>query len=280
MKILFTGNGTSGSWKIRGEQLGAACGGIVKPKATRQDIKQVDIVVVVKRISEQLLSDIRAAGKPWIFDVVDFYPQPECTNWNKDQSIDWVRSRLKHLQPNGIIWPNQCMQVDCANGTPNFVLHHHYRPHIAINPIRKYIKKIGYEGSSRYIGEWHAPLLDLCKLRGWDFVINPKNLADLDIVMAIRDEKFNGYAQRHWKSNVKLANAHGSGTPFIGPLEQGYLDTCSGWEFWADNPKDLPELFDLLESQVMRKKINERFLSKRILIEHCAQDLIRFINAM
>ena len=34
MKILMTGTGNSGSWRIRGEQLGAAIGADVIPRAT------------------------------------------------------------------------------------------------------------------------------------------------------------------------------------------------------------------------------------------------------
>ena len=280
MKILFTGNGTSGSWKIRGEQLGSACGGIIKPKATRQDLKQADVVVVVKRVSDQLLEDIRASGKPWIFDIVDFYPQPECTNWSKSQSIDWVKTRLKLLHPNAIIWPNKCMMHDCANGAPGLVLPHHYRPGMTINPIRENVKLIGYEGARNYVGNWLGPILEQCIKRGWQFRINTFEMAEMDIVLAIRDDHVNGYAQRHWKSNVKLANAHGSGTPFIGPLEQGYLENSTGLEMWADDVRDLPRVFDRLESSSLRKNIRDTFLNKSISVEKCATQLKEFIDAM
>ncbi len=280
MKILFTGNGTSGSWKIRGEQLGTACDGIIKPKATRQDLKQADVIVVVKRISDQLLNDIRSSGKPWVYDLVDFYPQPECTAWTKEKSIDWVKTRLKILHPNAIIWPNTCMMRDCANGMKGTVIYHHHRQKISTNPIREHIKLIGYEGSREYIGEWLGPILKECIRRGWQFRINTMELAEMDIVLAIRDKHVNGYAQRHWKSNVKLANAHGSGTPFIGPLEQGYLETSVGMEFWADHVEDLPRCFDKLENSSIRRNIRDNFLANRITVEMCAEQLNGFINAM
>jgi hypothetical protein len=280
MKILFTGNGTSGSFQIRGVQLGNACGATVIPKATRQDIKRCDVVVVVKRISEQLLNDIRSSGKPWIYDIIDAYPQPECTAWDRKKAIDWVQTRLKILHPNAVIWPNNCMMYDCDMGMPGMVLYHHHLPGIAINTIKKDISVIGYEGSRDYIGKWLGPILKECIKRKWEFKINTRQLADMDIVIAVRDDHVNGYAQSHWKSNVKLANAHGSGTPFIGPHERGYIETSTGFEMWADYPEDLSQSFDRLRTQELRQKIQNVFLHNKITVDDCAKQLIGFIDGM
>jgi hypothetical protein len=280
MNVLFTGKGSSGSWKIRGEQLGHALHAVVKPKATRQDCQAADLIVVVKRISSDLLANIRKSGKPWVFDAVDFYPQPDCSTWSREHAIDWVRHSLAKLKPNAVIWPNQAMMEDCGKGYNGIVLYHHHRPGMPENPIRKEIAQICYEGAEAYIGGWLPAILKECQARGWHFRINLGHLADSDIVLAIRDEKYCGYAQRHWKSNVKLANAHGSGTPFIGPCESGYSETATGYEKWVESPEFLKCAFDELDSQELRQTISREFLRNKITINEVAAQYQRFLHGV
>ena len=216
MKLLFTGKGGAGSWTVRGEQLGGALGAVVKPNATQRDIAAADLVVVVKRTPEPLLAALRAAGRPWVLDVVDFYPQPQAAVWPRADAIAWVRRRIAELAPTAVIWPNERMAEDCgAEKWPGAVLYHHHRPGIRRNPIREQVRTVGYEGAPAYLAEWRPILEEECTRRGWRFVVNPEQLADLDIVVAFRGGVWDGYAPAHWKSNVKLANAHGSGTPTV-----------------------------------------------------------------
>jgi len=276
--ILFTGGGTSGSWKIRGQQLGTACGAKVKPNASIQDCRKSSVIVGVKRLRDELISTIRQSGRPWVWDIVDAYPQPTCSTWNRAQAIGWVCSRIKLLQPTGIIWPNQRMRDDCDTGLPGLVLPHHYRPDIAVNPIREQVQTVAYEGSPNYIGEWLEPISQACSDRGWGFLINPPSLSEVDIVIACRGKEFNGYAQRHWKSNVKLANAHGSGTPFVGPRECGYLESQTGLEEWADCHDDLDDCFDRLSSQYHRQTVQRVFLDNRYSVTEASRYLMDFLN--
>jgi hypothetical protein len=272
--ILFTGRGTSGSWQIRGEQLGSRIG-TVKPKATLDDIKAADLVVVVKRVNDELLDSLRKSGKPWIFDAVDFYPQPASSSWSKSQAVAWVRGQLNKYQPDAVIWPNMAMMSDCGGQFRECVLYHHYKPAIAINPIRPEVKTVGYEGSLRYIGGYMKTILKECELRGWDFTTNPAHLAELDIVLAVRDKP--GYASHNWKSNVKLANAHGTGTPFIGPMESGYLETASGAEEWIKDHGELSGAFDRLSCYETRKAIKDKFLKAAIPVEKTVERLKAFL---
>ena len=278
--ILFTGGGTSGSWKVRGEQLGTACGAKVKPNAPIQDCKQADVIVAVKRFRPELLDAIRASGRPWVWDVVDFYPQPACSTWHAEGAIQWVQSRIQEYNPTAVIWPNRRMRDDCDIGLPGIVLPHHYRPDCAVNPIREEVHTVGYEGAPSYIGEWLEPIAQACADRGWTFCVNPPSLADIDIVMACRGSAFNGYVQRHWKSNVKLANAHGSGTPFVGPQECGYRETETGLEQWADCYDDLDDCFDRLSGQHHRETIQKAFLAKRYSVDAAANDLKGFLQTI
>lgn len=278
MKLLFTGNGKSGSWKIRGEQIGDALNAIVKPHATKADFKNVDLVIAVKRITEQTANDLKKTK--WIWDIVDSYPQPECVKWDKEKSIKWAKSEIERLNPSAIIWPNNKMKDDVGFSGISIVIPHHARPGLKINRIRESIKYVGYEGSLRYILDIEDEIKKECKHRGWSFINDAKNICDLDVVIAMRSKKWDGYATRHWKSNVKLANAHASGTPFIGAKENGYLETASGCEYWADDIEQMKYAFDMLESQSTRQLISDRFLTCSISIEQVTQKYLELIRAL
>lgn len=277
MNLLFTGRGTSGSWAIRGEQLGQASGAVVKQAATAEQCKAADVIVAVKRVNDPLLAAMRASYKPWVFDIVDCYPQPHCTSWTRSEAVAWVKAQIKRLSPAAVVWPNRKMREDCDDGRPGLVLPHHHRPGIAINPVRPTVQTVGYEGAAAYLGSWRETIEAECAKRNWHFMVNPARLADLDIVVAVRSVEYSGYAQFHWKSNVKLANAHGSGTPFIGQCECGYLETATGCEYWADEPKQLATCFDWLESQETRELISDRFREAAYPVGQAATELKAFL---
>lgn len=280
MNILITGRGTSGSWQCRGVQLGAAAQALVTKAPTLAECKAADVIVIVKRIGEDVLATIRRSGTPFVFDVVDFYPQPGCASWSAQEAIGWVKGRLKRLAPDGVIWPNQRMRHDCDIGLPGFVLPHHHRPEIRRNPIREQVAVVGYEGAASYIERCRSQIEAECTRRGWSFVVNPAHLADLDIVLALRCGPWDCYATRHWKSNVKLANAHGSGTPFIGQAESGYVEAASGAEYWVESASGLSVCFDWLADQSTREQIGDRFFQKAYPVERAAADLIGGLSAL
>lgn len=156
MKVLVTGRGTSGSWQIRGVQLGNAIGAHVKSNADAGDIINCDIAVVVKRTPEATLEALRASGKPWVLDMVDGWPQPLACRWTRSWAISWVREMLAELKPNAVIWPTRKMMEDCGEGYEGICIPHHYRPGIRHNIIRHEVKTVGYEGREAYLGEWTA----------------------------------------------------------------------------------------------------------------------------
>lgn len=268
MKVLFTGKGSSGSWQIRGVQVSAALGAVALPMAGLQDCKAAEAIVAVKRIPDALLATIRKSGRPWVWDVVDAFPQPQCSTWSKQQCVDWLKSEVRRLSPTDVIMPNERMRDDLGFGE---VVYHHHRPNVKVNPIRDRLEVIGYEGSPSYVRGWAEAIARECEKRKLTFMINPPQLADVDVVLAVRGDGFNGYPQRHWKSQVKLANAHGSGTPFIGAREAGYLETQSGAEHWADDAKELSTALDWLETKDARSAIRDRFLSACFTLNMAAQ---------
>jgi hypothetical protein len=278
MNILVTGRGSSGSWKVRGVQLGKALGATVKPGAGEADIAAADIVVLVKRPAPGQIDVLRRSKVPWVWDVVDFYPQPECSNWSREHGIAWVTNQLSSFAPWGVVWPNAKMRADCGEYGDDLVLYHHGRPGRRVNPVRDRVRVVGYEGSRRYLGRYEKALKNECKRRGWKLLINEGEHADFDIAVAFRDRPFAGYVQRSWKSNVKLANCHATGTPFIGAAEDGYLETQTGLEMFLDNPHYLAEHFDLLEPYETRRRIHERFLEKTITLESCADTMLEYLR--
>ena len=271
MRFLVTGRGGSGSWAIRGEQLGAALGAVVKPHATLADCRQADAIIAVKRIPPGVLTAIRASGKPWLFDAVDCWPQPAGNAWNQRQAVGWMRRYIEVLNPTAVIYATERMAEDV--GFPGRHIYHHARPEITINPVREVAAVIGYEGREAYLGHWRQAIEAECVRRGMRFVINPARLADCDIVIALRGGPWDGYAPRHWKSNVKLANAQASGTPVILAPECGYTETLSGGEYFVRSVGDLTIAFDWLSPQENRAEASVRLLRKTYTVARAAEDI-------
>lgn len=248
MHILMTGRGTSGSFQIRGVQLGQTIGATVMPNAL--DVAPYDVAVLVKRPTAELLERLRRANVRILWDIVDAWPQPAGNGWEREQCLKWLADQVAAIRPAGIVAATRAMAADCERfGVPVLALPHHARPGLRMNPIRP-LKVVAYEGGEQYLGRWIPIIKRLCAARGLEFVVNPTELAEVDLVLALRDCA--GYAPRHWKSNVKLANAQGSGTPVICNREAGYLETASGAEQWADDEAELTAAFDALESTSTR----------------------------
>lgn len=242
---------------IRGEQLGTAIGADVIPHAIPRT--RYDLGIIVKRVDPRSVAAMHAQRIPIVLDVVDGWPQPLGNLWTRDECMAWLRTHLKTLKPYAVVAATQAMAADIAElgfKGPVLALPHHARPGQAVNPIRERVEAVGYQGGVQYLGKW-LPLIEAeCKARGWRFELNPAELAELDIVLALREA--DGYAPRFFKSNVKLANAQGSGTPFIGCPEAGYRETDNGAALWATNRRDLSRCFDELTPWAMRVIVAEQ----------------------
>jgi len=269
-RILIAGNGKSGSWKIRGEQLGAAIGATIEPHA--RPTKRFDLGVIVKRLETPTVNAMRAQRIPIVWDIVDAWPQPHGNTWDRGACMDWLRGQIKSLKPHALVAATCAMANDITDAGfkgPVLALPHHARPGQPINPIRRAVATVGYEGGVQYLGKWHHILEAECKARGWRFVTNPAALADLDIVIAMREAQ--GYAARMWKSNVKLANAQCTGTPFVGCRESGYLETdATAAAEWADTKGELRGSFDRLDALSIRRDVSAELQAARITIEAVA----------
>jgi hypothetical protein len=275
MHLLITGKGTSGSWEIRGRQLGQAIGATAVPNA--RDVASFDKVVLVKRPTTDLLQRIHRAGVPLIWDQVDPWPQPVGNGWDRARCMEWLADQVKAIRPAGIVAPTKAMAHDCEGfGVPVLALPHHARPGLRQNPIRP-VKVVGYEGAAHYLGRWLPVVQEECAARGWTFTMNPAELAEVDIVLALRD--CDGYAPKNWKSNVKLANAQGSGTPVICNREAGYLETMCGAEQWADSAAELAQAFDALTPTAERFAVSRRLKDAVPSIESVAATYLQWLRS-
>lgn len=251
MRVLITGKGTSGSWKVRGEQLGAAIGATVKPCATSRDIAAHDLVVLVKRPTSALADALRRCGRPVVWDVVDHWPQPCGNDWTRDRLIMFTRESARHIGATAVIGATATMAEDLDS--PHWLPHHGWERG-EVTP-RSGVRAVCYEGAARYLGRWHDTVAEECRRRGWAFLVNPATYTDCDIAIAFRDAEFDGYAPRHWKSGVKLSNAQVAGLAFVGAREAGYVEQSCGAERFVDDPAQLRSAFDHFESQPTRAMV-------------------------
>lgn len=277
MKILVTGSGSSGSWRVRGEQMGAAIGADVIPRAT--EVKAYDLAVLVKRPPLDVILRLQRFRVPIVWDIVDAYPQPAGNDWTERQCKAWLAERIGIVQPAAIVAATQAMARDCAGfGVPVLWLPHHVRPGLGINPIRECVARVGYEGGVQYLGDWRPWLERACAARGWSFHVEPHSITDLDIVVALRDQR--GYAPRQWKSAIKMANCQGSGTPFIGNREAGYTETDNGGAVWADTREEINAAFDILTPYAERLRRSQLLRVEPFTLERVATIYRKWLEAL
>ena len=276
MKMLVTGTGRSGSWQVRGEQLGRAIGARVMPMAGPADVRKADIVVVVKRAPE--ITRAAIADHPRVvWDVVDAWPQPRGTFYREDQAKAWLQQSLAAMKPFAVVWPTRRMESDAAWPGPQRVVRHHgwerYRPRDIDGPI----KVVGYEGDPRYLGQWRDVLQRACTARGWQFQVNG-DLQQADIGVALRDGDC--YAAKHWKSNCKLANLQRLGIPALCSMESGYLETASGGESWITHRQQVESAMDALADPDTREQRAAAMRACHIPLEQVAADYRWWLGAL
>lgn len=258
MGLVITGRGTSGSWQIRGVQMARALGVDAVPNL--RSPHKYTAAVVVKRLPQSLLDQLHAARIPIIYDIVDAWPQPEGNNWDGTRARVWLGAHLQQVRPAAVVAATRAMAKDCESlGYKAFTVPHHANPEIGINPIRQNVEVVGYQGGAEYLGKWHEFLVVECAKRGWRFVVNPPYYTYMDIVVALREST--GYPAVKWKSNVKLANAQGSGTPCILVPEMGYLETQCGAELIISTESGLRLALDMLADRQQRAERSAKLLA-------------------
>lgn len=267
LRALFTSKSAAGAWQIRGEQIAATRSNwVAKNKPSDEDLASCDLLCVVKKPVAEVIDRARALGKPIVYDIVDSWAQPE--DGLKHTSLAAARELFgpawRALRADGYIFPTRRMQVDLGDLVGHGItIYHHYWPQIDRNPIRARIQTVGYEGGN-YLGEWQPLIEAACVKRGLRFVANPANFTELDLVVLARGGEHGNFLARSYKSNVKLANAYGSGTPALAHVdEMSAHDTDTGDVlFFTSQPGSFERQLDLLLCEPeLRQRIHQNFLA-------------------
>lgn len=225
MNVLIVGAG-SGSWEMRGKQLGAALGARVTSAPVAADWSWAHVAVLIKRFGARFAANAHAAGVPVVWDALDFWAQPG------ENSVDPARARalldaqLVAIKPALTIGATQAM-AEAAQGS---YLPHHSWAGLVPTPPRAVVQRVAYQGNPTYLGRWQSALMAACTKRGWTFEINPATLADVDVLVALRDGPWDGWICREWKSGVKLVNALAAGRPVLTQLSAASREllSCGG----------------------------------------------------
>lgn len=282
--VLFAGFSSSGSWLIRGVQIATALSSPHRCRPERSEFRDKKVAVFVKRVPSEYIDTARLSKARVVWDCVDAWPQPVGNSWTKAEALAWLKSELSRIKPDVAIGATEAMAADIASlGYASTCVPHHYNPAIMQQPLSKCIERVGYEGGAQYIKRWGVQVSRLCDSRGWKFVISDGKrcrVSEFDAVVALRDA--DGYAPRHWKSNVKLANAMAAGVPFIGSPECGYQETSCGVEYWAASPAQLNAAMSWIESVSAREHIRQKFTeaAKKYSLKSVASRMRSIIDAL
>lgn len=200
-----------GSWQVRGQQLGLAMGARVMHTPSAADLAWADIVVVVKRAIVDRAEQVHQAGKPLVWDALDFWQQPDQNHLSRTESEDLLRAWIGLYRPAVVVGATEAM----ATAAGGLYLPHHAWLSLSPHAIQADVRTVAYEGTKKYLGRWAQWIHTECDRRDWTFVINPPDLRVADLVVAFRDGPWDGWMCQEWKSGVKLVNAMRVGRPVV-----------------------------------------------------------------
>jgi hypothetical protein len=238
MNILMIGQG-KGSFEVRGKQLGGALGARVVVAPSDDDIRWADVVVLIKRAAFEWSTLVQRMKKPIVWDALDFWMQPFQNSLDEQQSKALLHSMIRAIRPALVIGATEAMARE-AHGV--YLPHHHW-PGLTPAPARETVSVVGYEGHKKWLGKWGRAVQAECDRRGWQFVLNPEDLRACDILVAFRDEPWDGWMCREWKSGIKLINAMAAGRPVITQPSSAFGEIKALGTIMLD-PADISTAFD------------------------------------
>lgn len=286
MRLLITGKGgKAGSWAIRAVQMADAIDGAeAVPHASDDAIAWADVVVLVKRAPADLVARIHAAGKPLVYDAVDFWPQPADTRRIRtvQQARDAYRAHFERIAPHGVIAATHQMAADLMPMLETLpqrpwltTIAHHWMPGlVAVEPTEP-ASLVAYEGRIQTLGRWRSAIEQACADLGLSFVASPMPVPGADIAVAVRDDDHDGWLTRRWKSGVKGANALARGVPLVALPEAGYLETVPAASLVpVRRPKDIAKA--LREALAIRRDAYAAGIERRphLSLKRCATSLV------
>lgn len=250
-----------GSYEMRGRQMAAMRDEWSSEWA--DGCYPVDIFLMVKK------QDSRArGGRRVVLDIVDPWPQKphnaERGAVIKDarMAVRWFVGHFRRMQRvvpiHSYIFPNKRLRKALKKHVPHSrTIYHHYHPTIPVNPIREEMRVVGYWGNKDFLGEWLEKISVVCKKMKLQFVVNPDNIGDVDVMVAARGGVYNNFMNRSYKSNVKLANCYGSGTPCVMNPEEAYIETANSEVLFFTTERELAEGLEELRPVKTRRRVHE-----------------------
>ena len=216
MNVLIVGSSEkSGAWQMRGVQLGNAIGARVTTAPSDYDWRWADVAVLVKR-SGHYAGTAHRFGIPVVWDALDFWGQPFDNPKKEDDARLLLERSMAGIGPVVTIGATEAM-ADAAGNLSAYLPHHSWRGLVPAT-VRDKVEVVGYQGNPVFLGRWRSALITACERRGWKFVAIDQGQKDIwvaDILVALRDEPWDGWMCREWKSGVKLVNAIAAGRPVI-----------------------------------------------------------------
>lgn len=266
-RVCFISHASGGAWEIRGQEISKCRSNWCSTLNIESiDINDFDIFVFVKHVKPEWVKKIKAQEKIIVYDVVDGWHQPndDLRLDSKDKIREHFKIKWAPWKLDGIIFANKKMWEDLSDLTPiSTYIYHRFIPKLCPIKIREKVKYIGYTGEKRSLMDWEPVIRSLCASRGIKFIINPLFYRSVDIAFAARGGSYNSYLSTSYKSNVKLANCYGSGTPALFHRENSYLETDSGEVRLFTTQQELEEKLDALLPYETRLKVQRSFLSQR-----------------
>lgn len=246
MNVLIAGMG-KGSWEIRGMQLGAALGARIVSTPTAADWSWATVAVLVKRAGFRLAPAAHAAGVPIVWDALDFWSQPRENALTERAARQLLADAIVDIRPALTVGATRAM-ADACHGD---CLPHHSWANLQPQPARAHVSVVAYEGNPAYLGRWAEIIRKACAARGWQFVVNPPDLREVDLFVAFRDGIWDGYMCRQWKSGVKVVNAMAAGRPIIGQASAA-LDDLHPAATIVEDPQELDAALETWTSHAAR----------------------------
>lgn len=196
---------------MRGHQLGRALDARVTGTPSVDDLQWADVAILIKRAGRQWADLAHQVGTPIIWDALDFWQQPDENSLSEAGSRALLQDWIAAIRPTLVIGATQAMADACGGA----YLPHQPWPGLTAAPARIMVKAVGYQGTRKFLGQWAMAVQHECERRGWTFLINPTDLGTCDLLVALRDGKYDGWMCQEWKSGVKLGNAMAAGRPVI-----------------------------------------------------------------
>lgn len=256
-----------GSFAMRGVQIAAMRDGW--SAEWEAGCRPADAFVMVKK------PDPRGrTARLLVWDVVDPWPQKEGNNagariTSVGEARAWFMNHLDRLcrmvgrRPDLFIFPNAAMWKDLRRiaRRPSHVIYHHYDPSYQINVIRPQAKVLGYTGNKHFLGEWAEILPRVAEKFGMEFRCSG-DPSKADIVVLVRGGEHRNFLTTRYKSNVKLANCYGTGTPCVAWPEKSYMETACEEVRFFETVEQLEEAIEDLMPYRARQRAKEAFLEE------------------